>query len=297
MRCAAASLLVPPHVSASLIRIFSDLHFGDRASMLMSLESLLPLCDGATRIVLNGDTLDTRPSPDGSLENATALRSEVLRFFERCTPPAILLTGNHDPDISSEHHLDLGARLFVIHGDAFFDDVVPWSRDAGLAGKLVARELAALPSAEREELVPRLGAFRRAVAAIPQRHHAETHGLSYLIGFARDTVWPPSRILRVLRAWRQTAGRAEAFARHHRPRARFVAMGHTHRLGAQRTAQGLVVLNTGSFCPPCRAGVIDVTDHGVKLRRIERRAGEYRLGSALAEFPLAPGEAVETLRV
>lgn len=270
---------------APLIRIFSDLHYGDRASTIDSLDTLVPLCEGATRIVLNGDTLDTRPSRDPAA--SAALREEVRQFFRHSTPPARFLTGNHDPDLSAQHYLDLGPEVFVTHGDAFFHDLVPWSQDAALAARLVAAELAALPPSDRERLDARLGAFRRAAAAIPQRHQSETDGVKHLIGFVRDTVWPPSRIFRVLRAWREAPRLAEAFVAKYRPNARVLAMGHTHRLGARRMAHGLVVFNTGSFCPPCRAGVIDITPDRAVLRRVTRRRREFRFGDVLAEFPLA----------
>ncbi|HYP17983.1 MAG TPA: hypothetical protein VEQ65_12295 [Opitutus sp.] len=273
-------------MASSLIRIFSDLHYGDRATSLHSLSALQPLFDGASDIVVNGDALDTRPSPSPQL--TAALRSEVLAFFQQHSPRATLLTGNHDPDIGSVHHLDFpAASLFVTHGDALFDDLVPWSQDAPLARKLVAAELAAQPASERESLSALLTACRRAAALIPQRHQSEPHGLKYLIGFARDTVWPPSRILRVLRAWRETPLRAAAFLQRHRPNAKFLAMGHTHRLGAFRAPSGKIILNTGAFCPPCAPGVIDLCRDRLSLRRVERRRGEFRLGPALAEFALA----------
>lgn len=273
-------------MSASLLRIFSDLHYGDRASSLHSLESLAPLCEGASRIVLNGDTLDTRPNADPSLN--ARLRADVLGFFGRQTAPTTFLTGNHDPDISDQHHLELGAGVLVTHGDVLFEDLVPWSQDAPLAGRLVAQELAGLSPAEHAQLHHRLGAYRRAAAQIPQRHQSEPHGLKYLIGFARDTIWPPSRILRVLRAWRETPARADAFVASHRPGTRFLAMGHTHRLGATRTPRGLIVLNTGSLCPPGGAAVVDLTEDRLTLRAVARHRGGYRIDAPMAEFSLAP---------
>ena len=44
---------------SGLIRIFSDLHYGDRSSRLRRLDQLSPLLDGISRLILNGDTLDT----------------------------------------------------------------------------------------------------------------------------------------------------------------------------------------------------------------------------------------------
>ena len=110
-------------------RIFSDLHYGDRASRVRSLGQIAPLLDGPARIVVNGDTLDTRP---GKHPRRTAeLLAEVRRFFADESPPADLLTGNHDNDISETHALELaGGRVFITHGDVLFEDIVPWGRDA-----------------------------------------------------------------------------------------------------------------------------------------------------------------------
>lgn len=276
------------NVSPPLTRIFSDLHLRDRTSSLHDLAQLEPLFAGADAIVLNGDTIETRPGPNPA--DTAALRDELETFCRRCAPPVTALTGNHDPDFTARHHLELAAgRLLVTHGDVLFESLVPWSQDASLARSLVAAELARLPAPDRHDLSARLCAFRRAAAALPQRHQAEKHGLRYLLGLARDTVWPPSRVFRVLRAWRETPARAETLLREHRPHARFLAMGHTHRLGAVRTPAGLVVLNTGSFCVPSGTGVIDVTANRIALRRVLRRSAGFRLGDTLAEFSLARG--------
>lgn len=273
-------------LSASTIRIFSDLHYGDGASRLKALSILRPLCDDADQIVLNGDTLDTRPSRDPV--GSAAQRAEVLAYFEGLGRPVTFINGNHDPDLSAHHHLELAdQRVFVTHGDILFEDVVPWSRDAGELRRLVAEGLAALSPAQRESLAEQFNVIHRAAARIPQRHQSERHGLKYAIGFAADTVWPPTRILRVLRARCESPERAARLLGAHRLPAKFFVMGHTHKLGVRRGPGGLIVLNTGSFCVPSRSGVVDVTADTIKLRLVERSGNLLRLGRLLAEFPLA----------
>ena len=277
----------PSAVASTLIRILSDLHYGDRSSALTSLAQLNPLLDGVSQLILNGDTLDTRPS--STPERTAGLLTDIRHFFTHSAPPTTILTGNHDPDITElHHHTLLAGALFVTHGDALFDDLVPWSRDAPIGRDLVTRELAALSPAERTQLHPLLSAYRRAAYAIPQRHHSDPHGLRYLLGFLQDTVWPPGRVFRVLRAWREAPRRAAVFVQHHRLPARFFAMGHTHRCGVTRTPSGQIVLNTGSFCPPCATGAIDVTPDRLFFRRVERRQGAFHPGAITAEFSLAP---------
>ena len=267
-----------------VIRIFSDLHYGDRGSRIRSLPALAPLFDGATSLVLNGDTLDTRPGPDPAA--TTALRAEVRQFFDQSAPPTTFLTGNHDPDYSSHHTLDLaGGQVFVTHGDIIFDDLVPWSQDAPLIRQRLAEELATLLAEQRDQLDARLAVYRRVAASIPQRHQSERNRLKYTLGFMKDTVWPPARVLRVLRAWHRGPGLAAELTRRHRPSARFAIIGHIHHPGFWRRGN-VTVLNTGSFCPPLGGCVIDVTSDHLALRRIAEKHGEFRLGSTVAEFAL-----------
>lgn len=282
------SLSLP--VAAELIRIFSDIHYGDRASRVRRLASLRPLFDGVSHLVLNGDTLDTRPGPDPA--HTAACRAEVREFFPVQVPRVTFLTGNHDADFSPEHFLDLtGGTMFVTHGDILHEDIVPWSQDAPSIRPQIAAGLAALPLAERGQLASRLAVWRRVAAAIPQRHQSETRGLRYLLHFARDTVWPPSRIWRVLQTWRTEPGVAAAFAQRHRPRARICVLGHTHRPGVWRTPGGVIVINTGSFCRPLGGCVVDVAGEQVVVRAIVRRADEFRPGPTQAVFSLADAAA------
>ena len=138
----------------SVIRIFSDLHYGDRGSRIQSLASLAPLFDGAASLVLNGDTIDTRPGP--LPDAATRLQAETLDFFARSAPPTTFLTGNHDPNISDHHRLDLaGGQIFVTHGDIIFDDLVPWSQDAPIVRQRIAEQLGASPPRSRNVTNPR----------------------------------------------------------------------------------------------------------------------------------------------
>lgn len=269
-----------------LLRIFSDLHFGDPSSRLGSLAALRPLFDGADELLLNGDTLDTRPSSRPA--RTAALHAEVKAFFQAESRPAVLLTGNHDPAISTCHAREFADRqVLVTHGDILFDELVPWGRDASLLRKVIAEEMSRLTPAQRESFDARLEACRRAAARIPQRHQAEPRGWRHALGFLADTVWPPTRILRVLRAWQETPARADALLSRHQLPARFLVMGHTHRLGATLTPGGRVLLNTGSFCPPTGVGVVDLTPDRITLRAVDRRGGGYRLGASLADFTLA----------
>ncbi len=267
-------------------RILSDLHYGDRASRLLSLAQLRPLLDGPDEIILNGDTLDTRHGPYP--ERTARARAEVTAFFSAAGPKITHLTGNHDPNISVHHSLDLAhGQVFVTHGDIIFDNVVPWGRDAAFFSARITSGLHALSELERTQLAPRLALYRATCLALPQRHQAEPNPFKYFINLAADTVWPPLRTLRILRAWKETPARAAAVVAAHRPAARFMLMGHTHRPGVWRMPSGVTIINTGSLTRPFGACTVDLTPGKLTVRRTEFRSGEFHPGATVAEFALA----------
>ncbi len=269
-----------------LIRIFSDIHYGDRSSQVRSISQLAPLFDGAETVVLNGDTVDTRigPYPRRTAE----LREEAMAFLTRAAPEVVLMTGNHDPDLSGLHTQMLaGGRIFVTHGDVLFDNIVPWGRDTALIQQIIASEQARYTGPDAGSLEARLEIFRRACVRLPQRHQVETNRWKHLVSFSRDTFWPPQNAGRVLWAWWVAPERAAALARAHRPGAQFVILGHTHRPGIWRTRDGRVIINTGSFTRPLGALMAELTPGQLRVRRITARGGAFHPGPTLAEFTLA----------
>lgn len=273
-------------VTGPLTRILSDIHYGDRASHVRRLAQLRPLIDGLGALVLNGDTLDTRPGPRPG--HTAACRAEVLAFTTPSSPPTTLLSGNHDPDFSAQHMIELaGGQVIATHGDVVFDDIVPWGRDAPLIRQKITAALAELPASERTKLAHRFAIWRRVAGSIPQRHQSEPRRLKYALQFAADTVWPPLRVVRILRAWRDYPALVAHFAAHHWPRAKFVVVGHTHRPGVWRSPGGATVINTGSFCPPLGGCAVDVGPNRLVVRAVSRRRDEFRPGDVIADFPLA----------
>ncbi len=269
-----------------LTRIFSDIHYGDRSSRVRSLASLAPLFDGADTVVLNGDTVDTRNGPHP--QRTEALRQEALAFFSRNAPNTVLITGNHDPDLSGLHLQSLGNdRVFVTHGDVLFDSIVPWGRDVPLIKELLAAERMRHTGAEADTLEGRLTIFRRVCARIPQRHQVEPNPWKHLVSFTLDTVWPPLHAWNVLRAWQVAPERAAALARAHRPTAQFIVFGHTHHPGFWRTRDRRTAINTGSFCPPFGPCMVELTSDHLRIRQIKARKGEFRPDRVIGEFTLA----------
>ena len=272
-------------------RIFSDVHYGDHSSRVRSLSQLLPLTEGASRLVVNGDMLDTRQGPNPA--HTEACRADVRGFVERAGIPVTFLTGNHDPDFSNLHSLDLaGGKVFVIHGDILFDSIVPWGHDAEPIRRNVRSALDSLPPGAGQVLEERIRVFRGVASCVHQRHQAERSPIKYVWRFVTDTIWPPHSALTILRAWRDMPKLASALAQRHRPRAEFIVVGHTHRPGIWETANGVTVINTGSFTLPFGAYAVDLTDSLLKVRRIQLRGGDFHAGPTLAEFALAEPEAI-----
>jgi predicted phosphodiesterase len=269
-------------MSAKSTRIFSDVHYGDRASGVLTIRQLRRLTEGVESIILNGDTLDIRagPHPERTMEQ----RAEVLEFFSGAGTAVTYVTGNHDPDISTCHACELaGGEVLVTHGDVVFDDIVPWGRDAGVIRRRLREAWPAHAGATLEE---QLAAWRLVSAEIPQRHQSERHPLKYALRFAADTIWPPWKALLILNAWRVQPPRIAALARRHRPSARFAIVGHTHYPGIWMV-DGVTVINTGSFCGPLGGLTVDIEPSRLIVRRIERVRGDYRAGETLREFALA----------
>lgn len=276
-------------MAATLTRILSDLHYGDRGTQLSNLTQLRPLLDGADHLILNGDSLDTRPGP--APEHTAECAAAVRDFFPRHASRVTYLTGNHDADFSTDHSLDLAdGAVWVTHGDIFFPTIVPWSIDAPLVARLVAEELRALQSDPFADLEEHLALFRRVALRIPQRHQSERNPIKYLTSLLYDTVWPPTRVFRIFSAWREAPRAAAALARQHRPQARFVIAGHTHRAGIWPVRPGIVFINTGSYCQPLLGTTaVDLTADTLTVRQVVQRGGEFRFGATVAEFPLAVG--------
>ena len=269
-----------------LTRILSDLHYGDHAGRLRRLEELDPLLAGVDHLVLNGDSVDTRPSAHPA--HADRCRAELLAFCTARVPRVTLITGNHDPDLSACHHLDLaGGQVFVVHGDILYPSLVPWSRDAPVVRRRLREEFRRAAPDSRGSLAGRSAAFRRVSASLPQRHPAGAPAWRALLSFLADTIWPPHRAALILHSWFVLPSRAARLGNRRRPAARFIVTGHTHYPGCWRPRNRPVVINTGSFTRPLGALAVELLDGALRVRTVERRSSHYHPGSLGAEFALA----------
>lgn len=274
-------------MARQLTRILSDVHYGDRGSRVHDMDQLRPLLTDVDALVLNGDTLDTRQGPRP--QHTAACLADVRSFIRRADAPVTLLTGNHDPDISSDHWVDFAhGGVFVVHGDVLFEDIVPWGRDARAIRAMIAGATGLRDSEKlaRMNLDERMKIWRTIATSIPQRHQSERHPLKYALHFAVDTVWPPTRFFEIFRAWHREPRLAAELVRHQRPTAKYVILGHTHRPAIRRVDGGPVIINTGSFTAPFGGFAVDLTPGTLRVRRTEYRDGAFQPGRIVAEFPL-----------
>ena len=273
-------------MAAEVTRILSDLHYGDPASRVRSLDDLTPLFAGADRVVFNGDSVETRRSPVA--EQTRVIRDEFLDFVRRTAPGGTMITGNHDPDLSSIHHLELlGGLVFLTHGEVLFEDLVPWSHELPRIRELYRQELAALSDEARGRPGDRLAASKRACLRLELPHDPHPRHSWGRLQRAARTFWPPRAVWAMVKAWHELPDRAEAFTRQFRPGARFALVGHTHRPGVW-IRPDLVIINTGSFRPPFGCYAVDISAPQIVVRRVRSSARGFTLGRVVAAFALAP---------
>jgi predicted phosphodiesterase len=272
-------------VKKGVIRIISDVHLGDPASSVERCSQLDPLLADADVLVLNGDTLEARPTMDAP--HVARHWDDLMAFCSRHEGRILLLTGNHDPAVSPYHCLDLADGLvFVTHGDVLFDDVSPWSPEAPFIGRRTRELRGALAPGDSADLETLFRISKCASQESPPHLRRRLPAPLRVLLDATGKFWPWWRVPRMFWAWHVLPARAAAFASRHRPCARIVLVGHTHRRGVWRR-DGVTVVNTGSFILGLRGYVADLTDDALLLRRVTRRGHGFHAGRELRRLDLA----------
>jgi predicted phosphodiesterase len=267
-----------------LTRILSDLHFDDATSQVRSLSMLRPLLDGADRIIVNGDALDSQVTAQGQ-----ELIREVKTFFAAHTREALFIAGNHDPDISTVNELLLaGGQIWLTHGDVFFEYLAPWSPNLPEYRRRIHALRDTLPVSERERLDTRYRILRAVSIGLPPEHDPADRSLAHQLARLSRIFVNPRRPLSMIHAWLTSPRTAATMAAKHHPGARFVIFGHIHHPGVWTKHRPHIVINTGSFTPPRGALMVEFDEKNLRVRRIERRSGAFHPGATIAEFPLAP---------
>lgn len=204
------------------------------------------------------------------------------------------ISGNHDPDETPHTFADLlGGLVHVTHGDALFEKIVPWALDGDYLAELRNEEMSRHPFGSRTDVALHLAATRQAVRRLHSHLSMRRREVGRFRFWLERMLFLPRKVWRTPVAWRETPELARRYLRQFRPHTRFIAMGHTHKVGATLAGRR-VILNTGSFQYGLGAAAVDVTAERVVLRRIVRSAGAWRAAEALAtyrtaDFPLLAG--------
>jgi len=266
------------------IRILSDLHLGNRASQVESPEMVAPLFKDMGTVILNGDTFDLRHARSPGSDTIPSDPFEALASEQGCD--LMKIAGNHDPDCSQLYHLDLmDDRVLVTHGDVLYPEIAPWSRFASQFRLMIKNELQELQNPEGhtlEHLLETNKKVAREILTQPHFYFPTNEGFSrHLLRY----LWPPLRIFRILGCWYRLPRSAVDLADNHRPKARFLVMGHTHYSGIW-TRRGRVVINTGSFLPWLGRLCVDLHPDRLRVRRIRRRNGQFTPGRVIRTWHL-----------
>lgn len=254
------------------VRILSDLHLGHRVSRIASAESLRPLIAGAGTVIFNGDTWQELARL--FRERSAEMLEDLKRICVEEGAEPVFLSGNHDPGWPGPGWLELAeGRILITHGDAFFPDGSPWSREAltrqDQVGELWKRFEAVVDDpAERIVLAREMALVLRA---------AEYPKGKQLWQRALDAVRPPRRAFEMLRVWATQADAAAAFAEHYFPKAEIIIKGHFHREGIWHK-RGRLVINLGAFMNPCPALWADYHDGLLRCGKVDESGKSYRMG-------------------
>jgi predicted phosphodiesterase len=264
-------------VSTARLRVVSDLHVGEPHSHVAEVRLLVPLFDGTEHLVLNGDTLDTR-----FLEHDPAARRHKAEFDAFAAAHAgrmTLLTGNHDPDVSTVHHLDLeDGCVLVTHGDVLFPEMAPWGWEAAHFRSEQERRLAAIPESERSSLETRLRICKDATYSIRHLSPHRPGRLGYWWFRRLRAMFTFARAHRVWRCWQQMPGEAARLLETYRPATRIVILGHVHRPGVWHE-RGRVVINTGSATLSRGALAVDFVGRQLLVRALRFRRTGVEVGA------------------
>ncbi|MEM9080808.1 MAG: metallophosphoesterase [Verrucomicrobiota bacterium] len=241
------------------LRIVSDWHMGHPASRVGSVERMFILLEGVGTLIMAGDGREELVV--GWRQQADEMWDELLRACEERGIEVISLTGNHDPDVSEEGWLlcDEG-RIFVTHGDLFYETASPWSC------KLFAfrEEVTAMVKEARKEtledrwrLAVRIGRFLRPAKPLSANLLVQIY----------KAVWPPDRLLAIRHTWADFPRQACEFVDCYVPGVETVVCGHFHRMGDFRRG-GKRVLNLGAMHKFSRAAVVDFDGESLEMKGV-----------------------------
>ena len=266
-----------------MIRVLSDLHWGHKASLIKSSESLEGLVCEADKVIFNGDTLEQKfeDSPSHIKKPLPSL-AQFRALLEEWDVEPIFLTGNHDPRISNAHYCELnGGEILVTHGDAIFQSVAPWSSTKKILENAVKRGLAS--RSKTQSFYSYLQVFKD--ASLEERALLKDYDPTVWgeIRIFLRQAWPPTRTLKILKCWQEAPEKAIELVNQFHKTPRFIVIGHTHKPDITRIGS-TTVINTGSFLPWPGAIALDLDSDGLTARKIIARSGRFSTDDIISHF-------------
>lgn len=255
--------------------ILSDTHFGDPMRHVWPADRLQPLWRQARaqRLIINGDVGEIhhpffRPAAIHAIQRLTHL-------CERDGVKLDLLSGNHDPYISTTRKHILNQRVLVTHGDAFHPALTPWSPAVHRLVHAHRSALAQLKPHQHHDLDARLAAAEHACHSEWLDPDSPTHRKTTLSRLLRR----PWLFLRLFSYWTASHRFAARFARELAPpTVRFVICGHTHCAGVWSVGR-ITVVNTGAYHRFGRPHAVVVDDQTLRVHRIQQAPTNHHLQS------------------
>jgi UDP-2,3-diacylglucosamine pyrophosphatase LpxH len=256
------------------VLILSDLHLGSNASRSQwMLDGIRRVAREYDRVILNGDTLDRYEQPKCEPESEEWLRDAV----DACRSgggPAEILTGNHDPAISSTHWLYLQhSQTLVFHGDCIADLMHP-TRELDQYIALHLRERWSQLGG-RPQSIEVLAPEHRAIQGKVMRERPLLREPRTILQYLSSVVYPPQKPYHILQYWMRAPKLAAALALNMKQPVRHVVIGHTH-LAGKWDIKGVTVMNTGSYMPISIPHAVCIDGADVKMVRMSRLLSSNR---------------------
>lgn len=248
------------------IRVVSDWHLGHPGSAIRSIKQVAHELAGIGTLVMAGDGREALYR--SWRQEGDSLWRDLEKVCELQGIKLVALTGNHDPDASGEGWLKLdGGRIFITHGDVVYDTASPWSRHLCEHREAVTDYLMANPP---DTLLQR---WQNAISVGRMLRPSQSES-RHLFHFVKRSLWPPSRLWEIGKAWTGFISESGRFLEQYVPEAEVMICGHFHR-GGQFLTGGRRILNTGSQMKFCRGYAVDFDGEELVFRRVRiRKCGE-----------------------
>ncbi len=256
--------------------ILSDIHFANSSSSANSPQALLPLLDDVNTLILNGDTAETLSKKLRGY--SVAMTEELIALANETGVEVVLVTGNHDPDISQTDYMErMDKRVLIMHGHAILEGIAPWSWRA----PLISSYMKTRPSPDSLDSVLSL-VTETALQVGTDAIESKMPSTLRLLAMA------PSSVFHILKSWMTFPRRTHEFLKKYSPNTTVCITGHTHRQGVWHR-DGVVIINTGcfgkcSFPSAPLAVLLDDEQRSVIVKRIKKTKGCFTRSKTIAEI-------------